>query len=345
MIDLALVGFGLAGRVFHAPIISAVPGLRLRAILQRSGNDAATFYPRAEIVRSMDELLAIEEIKLVVIATPNTSHYSLARQCLLAGRDVVIDKPFTTTYAEAAELVELARRQRRLLTVYQNLRWNGDFRTIRQLVASGRLGRIALYEAHFDRHRLQMRPGAWRERAEPGAGVFFDLGVHLIDQAIVLFGLPEAIMADIRSERSGAAVDDAFDVVLYYPKMRAVLRASMIALAPDLRYILRGEQGAFVKYGIDPQAQALERGEIPDDSWGREAVGQWGKFYAADGDATIVQTLPTMPGDYRLFYSNVRDAVLGKAAIDVTHEQMLNVMKALELARASSRKQCRLAWH
>jgi scyllo-inositol 2-dehydrogenase (NADP+) len=344
MIDLALVGFGLAGRVFHAPIISAVPGLRLRAILQRRGNDAATLYPRAEIVRSMDELLAIEEIKLVVIATPNTSHYSLARQCLLAGRDVVIDKPFTTTYAEAEELVELARRQGRLLTVYQNLRWNGDFRTIRQLVESGRLGRIALYEAHFDRHRLQMRSGAWRERAEPGAGVFFDLGVHLIDQAMVLFGLPEAITADIRSERSGAVVDDAFDVVLHYPKMRALLRASMIALAPDLRYILRGEQGAFVKYGIDPQAQALERGEAPNDSWGKEVVEKWGTFYAADGDATIVETVPTMPGDYRLLYSNVRDAVLGKAAIDVTHEQMLNVMKALELARESSRKQCRLAW-
>jgi scyllo-inositol 2-dehydrogenase (NADP+) len=345
MIDLALVGFGLAGRVFHAPIISAVPGLRLRAILQRRGNDAATLYPRAEIVGSMDELLAIEEIKLVVIATPNISHYSLSRQCLLAGRDVVIDKPFTTTYAEAEELVELARRQGRLLTVYQNLRWNGDFRTIRQLVASGRLGRIALYEAHFDRHRLQMRSGAWRERAEPGAGVFFDLGVHLIDQAMVLFGLPEAIMADIRSERKGAVADDAFDVVLHYPRMRALLRASMIALAPDLRYILRGEQGAFVKYGIDPQAQALERGEAAGEGWGKEAVEKWGTFYAADGDATIVQPIPTMPGDYRLFYSNVRDALLGKAAIDVTHEQMLNVMKALELAQESSRKQCRLAWH
>jgi len=345
MIDFALVGFGLAGRVFHAPIISAVPGLRLRAILQRSGNDAARLYPTARIVRSMDELLAIEEIKLVVIATPNTSHYSLARQCLLAGRDVVVDKPFTTTYAEAVELIELARRCGRLLTVYQNLRWNGDFRTIRALVESGRLGRIALYEAHFDRHRLQMRPGAWREKAEPGAGVFFDLGVHLIDQALVLFGLPEAIMADIRSERSGAVVDDAFDVVLHYPNMRALLRASMIAPGPDLRYILRGEQGAFVKYGIDPQAQALERGEAPDDVWGREAVDKWGTFYVADGSATNVETVPTVPGDYRLFYSNVRDAVLGKAAIDVTHEQMLNVMKALELARESSCKLYRLAWH
>ena len=160
-IDIGLVGFGFAGRVFHAPIISAVAGLRLRAIVQRTGDDAASLYPHAQVVRSIDELLAIEEIKLVVIATPNTSHYPLARQCLLAGRDVVVDKPFTTSYAEAVELVDLAKQRGRLLTVYQNLRSNGDFRTIRQLVGSGRLGRIVLYESHFDRYRLQMRPGGY----------------------------------------------------------------------------------------------------------------------------------------------------------------------------------------
>src|SRR5262249_26724096 len=151
-----------------------------------------------QIVRSMDELLAMDEIQLIVIATPNVSHYPLAKQCLLAGRGVVVDKPFTTTYAEAAELGGLAKQHGRQLTVYQNLRCNGDFRTIRRLVESGCLGRIVLYEAHFDRYRLQIRPDAWRERAEPGSGVFFDLGVHLIDQALVLFGLPEAITADIR---------------------------------------------------------------------------------------------------------------------------------------------------
>jgi scyllo-inositol 2-dehydrogenase (NADP+) len=345
MIEVALVGFGFAGRVFHAPIISAVPGLRLRAILQRSGDDAASLYPKAQLVKSMDELLRIDEIRLVVIATPNISHYPLARQCLLAGRDVVVDKPFTTTYAEAADLVDLAKQRGRLLTVYQNLRSNGDFRTIRQLVESGRLGRIALYEAHFDRYRLHMRPGAWRERAEPGSGVFFDLGVHLIDQAMVLFGVPEAITADIRIERNGAVVDDAFDVVLHYPRTRAVLRASMIALAPDLRYILRGEEGAFVKYGIDPQEEALRRGDVlSDESWGKEAPEKWGVLYTPDGNAMAAETISTIPGDYRLFYSNVRDAVLGKAAIDVTHEQMLSVMRALELGQESSRNHCMLEW-
>ena len=337
MINVGLVGFGFAGRVFHAPIISAVPGLELRAILQRSGNEAARCYPKARIVKSMDELLAMDEIKLVVIATPNVSHYPLAKQCLLAGRDVVVDKPFTTTYREAADLVDLAKQRGQMLTVYQNLRSNGDFRTIRRLVESGRLGRIVLYEAHFDRYRLQMRPGAWRERAEPGSGVFFDLGVHLIDQALVLFGRPEAITADIRAERDGAVVDDAFDVTMYYPRTRVMLRASMIALAPDLRYLVRGENGAFVKSGIDPQEEALKRGDVPrDDTWGREPGEKWGILYTPEGNSLRTEAIGTIPGDYRLFYANVRDAILGNTPIDVTQEQMLDVMDALESAQESS---------
>jgi predicted dehydrogenase len=345
MIDVGLVGFGFAGRVFHAPVISAVPGLRLRAIVQRSGNEAGAAYPQAQILKSVDELLAIDDIRLVVIATPNTSHFSLTKQCLLTGRDLVVDKPFTTTLSEAMELVELARQRGRLLTVYQNLRFNGDFRTIRGLVESGRFSRIALYESHFDRYRLQLRPGAWREKTEPGSGVFFDLGVHLIDQAMVLFGVPEALTADIRIERDGAAVDDAFDVVLHYAKTRAICRASVIAIAPDLRFIVRGERAAFVKYGIDPQEEALRRGELPrDETWGREAESKWGTLYSASGDTIAAENVPTLPGDYRLFYANVRDAILGKASPEVTHEQMLNVMFALELAHESSRRRCTLEW-
>jgi len=345
MIDVGLAGFGFAGRVFHAPIISAVPGLRLRAILQRSGGDAAQLYPEAHLVKSMDELLSIESIKLVVIATPNTSHHPLARQCLLAGRDVLVDKPFTLTYAEATDLTELAKQNRRLLTVYQNRRCDGSFRTIRQLMNSGRFGRIVLYEVHFDRYRLEMRQEAWREKAQLGSGVFFDLGVHLIDEVMVLFGVPEAITADIRIERSEAVVDDAFDVTLHYPGMRAVLRSSMIAIAPDLRYVIRGEQGAFVKYGIDTQEDALKRGEVPrDDTWGREPQEKWGTFYSSRNGIVSEARIPTLPGDYRLFYTNLRDALLEEAPIDVTNEQMLNVMQALELARESSRKRCTVEW-
>lgn len=344
-IDVGLVGFGFAGRVFHAPIIAAVPGLRLRAIVQRSGDTAASLYPQATVVGSIEELLKIEDLRLVVIATPNTSHYGLAKQCLLAGKEVVVDKPFVTTYQQALELVELAKQHRRLLTVFQNRRCDGDFRTIRKLLEEQRLGRVALYESHFDRYRLQTHPGAWREKAEPGSGVFFDLGPHLIDQALALFGRPAAITADIRIERDGAVIDDAFDILLHYPKMRALLRASMIAIAPEPRFLIRGEKAAFVKTGLDPQEEALKLGETPrDETWGREAREKWGTLYASDNEAVSAETIQTLPGDYRLFYANVRDAVLGEATIDVTHEQMLDVMYGLELGVESSRKQCTLEW-
>ncbi|SRR5579884_4162466 len=341
MIHIGLVGFGFAGRVFHAPIISAVPGLELRAIVQRRGDDAARCYPSATPVRSAEELLAIPEIQLVVVATPNTSHYALAKQCLLAGKDVVIDKPFTTTYREAKELVDLARQCGRLLTVYQNRRFDGDFRTLSKLLAENRLGRIVLFESHFDRYRLELRPDAWRERPEPGSGIFFDLGVHLLDQALLLFGAPEAITADIRIEREGSRVDDAFDVLLHYPRMRALLRSSMIALAPDLRFLVRGEKAAYVKYGIDPQEDALKRGEVPKDgSWGEESQEFWGILQSASGK----ESLKTEPGDYRLFYENVRDAILGKSKPAVTQDQMLAVMRAVELARRSSEERRTLEW-
>ncbi|HET8826094.1 MAG TPA: oxidoreductase [Terriglobales bacterium] len=341
MINVGIVGFGFAARVFHAPIISAVPGLKLRAIVQRKGDDASRIYPSATQVRSVEELLAIPEMQLVVVATPNTSHYALAKQCLLAGKDVVIDKPFTPTYAEAKELVEIARQHRRLLTVYQNRRFDGDFRTISNLLAKNRLGRVVLFESHFDRYRLELRPDAWRERPEAGSGIFFDLGVHLLDQALLLFDTPEAITADIRIERAGGRVDDAFDVLLHYPRMRALLRASMIALAPDLRFLVRGEKAAYVKHGIDPQEEVLKRGEAPGgDSWGREKQENWGVLQSLDG----AERVETEAGDYRLFYENVRDSILGKERIAVNHDQMLNVMRGVEVSRKSSEERRTVMW-
>ncbi|HZR29939.1 MAG TPA: oxidoreductase [Terriglobales bacterium] len=345
-IPVGLIGFGVAGRVFHAPTISAVPGLRLAAILQRSRGDAAAQYPNALVVSSLEDLLAIDEIKLVIIATSNTSHFDLARQCLLAGRDVVVDKPFTTSYQEAYELVRISRERGRLLTVFQNARWHGDFQTVRKLVNAGTLGRLVFYEAHFDRFRPQLRPGAWRERDEPGSGVFFDLGPHLIDQAMVLFGTPEAITATIRIERDNAVVDDAFYIALHYKSLRVELRATMLAgSAPGLAFALHGTLGSYVKYGREVQEEALRRGELPiGDTWGREPEEKWGSLYIERDSKVVVQPVPTETGDYRRYYENVRDAILGRANLDVTGEQALNVMRALELARESSRKQCTLVW-
>jgi scyllo-inositol 2-dehydrogenase (NADP+) len=345
MIDVGLVGFGFAGRTFHVPVLGAVPGLRLSAIVQRTGSDASAICPDARIVRSLPELLAIKNIQLVVVATPNASHYKIARECLLSGRDVIIDKPFAATWDEANELTQAAKTEGRLLSIYQNRRWDGDFLTVRQLVASGTLGRLVLYESHFDRYRPQVRPNAWRERNEPGSGLLVDLGAHLIDQALVLFGPPESVGAEIRRERDAAVVDDAFDVTLHYPSHRALLGAGMLACAPGPRFLLHGLRGSYVKYGLDPQEEALKRGERPVGvSWGAEPESAWGILSTAEDGGVKSQATPTQPGDYRRYYENVRDAMLGQATLAVAPEQALDVLKIIDLARESSRRGCALPW-
>jgi scyllo-inositol 2-dehydrogenase (NADP+) len=346
MIEVGLIGFGLAGRAFHAPVIRAVPGLHLAAILQRSGNEAAEKYPDVRIVRTLDELLAIQEIRLIVIATPNETHYLFTRQCLEAGRDVVVDKPFTTTLAEAASLVQIAKSAGRLLTVYQNRRYDGDFQAIRQLVKAGTLGRIVRFETSYDRYRPQLKPGAWRETQRPGSGILFDIAPHLIDHALVLLGLPEAVTADVRIEREGAVADDAFDIMLHYPKdLRASLRSSILAAAPRPRFVLLGTGGSFVKQSFDPQENNLRHGvTLPETAWGAEPEENWGALTVPFGDTFTRQRIPSAACDYRDFYANVRDAILGTALPAVTPEYALDVMRMLELARRSSEQRRTIPW-
>ena len=346
MIEVGLVGFGLAGRAFHAPVIRAVPGLHLAAIVQRSGTEAAEKYPDVRIVRSLEELLSMAEIRLVVIATPNETHYPFARQCLAEGRDVVVDKPFTTTLKEAVSLVQFAKDANRLLTVYQNRRYDGDFQAIRQQVEAGTLGRIVRFETSYDRFRPQLKPGAWRETRRPGSGILFDIAPHLIDHALVLFGLPEAVTADVRIERENAAADDAFDITLHYSNgVRAVLRSSILAAAPRPRFVLFGTQGSFVKQTFDPQEMNLRRGYTPaDKAWGSEPETNWGVLTVPSGDSFEQRRIPSANCDYRDYYANVRDAILGRAPLAVTPEYALNVMHLLELARESSQKRCTIPW-
>jgi len=347
MIDVGLIGFGVAGRFFHAPVIHAVSGLRLAAVLQRSGTAAAESYPEAKVVRSMEELLAIRTIELIVIATPNDTHFAYARQALEAGRDVVVDKPFTTTLEEAETLVALAEKLGRLITVYQDRRWDGTFQTVRQIVASGELGRLVRYECYYDRYRPQLRPGAWREQPGPGSGILFDLGPHLIDQALFLFGPPEFVEADVRTERDHCLTDDAFDILLHYPNgFRAVLHATMLALIPRPHYVLLGTKGCFVKRGMDPQEALLRAGHAPGGAnWGVDPEENWGTLTRMDdGGVTTERRVPTLRGDYRGFYENVRDAILGRATLAVTPQHAVNVMRLLVLTAESSRAKSALPW-
>jgi scyllo-inositol 2-dehydrogenase (NADP+) len=331
MLNVGIVGFGFATKVFHAPVIRAVDGLRLTTIVQRSGaGDAA--YADVEFVRSVDELLK-RPIDVVVIATPNTSHHPLAKQSLQAGRHVVVDKPFTVTLAEAEELVRLGKDTRRVLSVYQERRYTGDCVTVQQVVSEGLVGRVVWFEHHFDRFRPELKRGAWREQPIPGAGVWYDLGPHLLDYALLLFGVPQAIGADIRIERDGAVVDDAFDVTLHYPRMRAVLKASMLAAGSAPTFWVRGTAGSFIKYGQDPQEGALKAGQTPDaPNWDLESPETFGRLTTAEGTRAV----PTIPSTFTRYYENIRDVILGKAPLAVTPEQALQVMRGLELALRSS---------
>jgi len=294
----------------------------------------------------VEELLAIPSIRLVAISTPNDSHFAYVKACLGAERDVVVDKPFTTTLAEAKELAQLARKRGRLLTVYQERRLDGDFATLKKLIADGELGRLVHCEETFDRCRAQVRD-SWKEKVGPGCGVFWDLAPHLIDHALVLFGEPKALLADLRLERDAARNVDAFDVTFYYADgFRAVMSSTTLAPVARPHFRVRGTRGEFIKQGLDPQEALLRAGQpMGGESWGSEKPEEWGTLSAIVGDKTIEdRKVPSERGDYRAFYENVRDVMLGKGKPLVTLEQALRVMYALELSEASSAERRVLPW-
>ncbi len=347
MVRVGLIGFGLAGQAFHAPVIRGVPGMELACILERRGSRAQEKYPRVKVARNLDELLSDSTIQLCVIATPNDSHFELARACLLAGRDVVVDKPFAPNLAESQQLVQLAAQRRCLITVYQDRRWDGDFQTVQKLIASGALGTITEYECRYDRFRLEPKANAWRERAgQPGAGVLFDLGPHVIDQALVLFGEPISITASAFCQRETSQVDDAFDVCLEYPRLRAMARARIIAFQPGPHFLIHGTKGSFVKYGMDPQEPRLRGENVPDGldwgaDWGEEPEENWGTLSLVGKPSERIRT---ERGDYRGFYANVHDAIEKKSPLAVTPEQALRTMRAVMLAHKSSGERRTVKW-
>jgi len=345
MVDCGLIGFGLGGRAFHAPFLAAVPGLRLAAVLQRTGDDAAKIYPGTKIVRTLEELLAIPTIQLIAISTPNHTHAPLAKACMEAGKDVVVDKPFATTVAEARELIAVAKKTGRFLSAYQNRRLDGDFRTVQKLVADGDLGRLLKFEETFDRCRPAIRD-SWKERTGPGTGVFYDLGPHLIDHALTLLGVPEAICGDIRAERENARNDDAFDLTFYYPNgLRAYLSSGTLISIPRPHYRVLGTKGMYTHQNLDPQEAQLRADQpVGGESWGLEPEEEWGTLAEFDAKSVTRRKVETLRGDYRDFYANVRDVILGKAKPIVTLEQALHVMYALELSVESSEKRQVLPW-
>lgn len=328
---VALVGYGLAGRVFHAPLIAATPGLLLHTVVSSDAAKVHADHPDSRVIASPQMAFDDPAIDLVVIASPNATHAPLAIAALRAGRHVVVDKPFAIDLGEAKQVADVARASDRLLTVFHNRRWDADFLAMQSLLAEGTLGDIAEVHSHFDRFRPVV-PDRWRERRGPGAGLWLDLGPHLVDQALQLFGRPEAVQADIAIQRAGAEVDDWFHVALRYPRLRVMLHAGALVPGAGLRFAVHGTRGSWFKYGLDPQEAALRDGAVPGgDDWGVDPSP--GRLLRVEADGTIVEgASPAPAGNYRAFYAGVRDAIRGDATPPVTLDAALDVMRVLQAA-------------
>jgi len=330
-IRVALVGFGYAGRVFHAPLITATAGLALRVLGTRH-SAAETGYPDALAVPDPLAAARHPEADLVVIATPNQTHAALAEAALRAGKHVVVDKPFTVTLAEARSLAALAAETGRVLSVFQNRRWDSDFLGVRAAIADGTLGDVVELRSEMSRYRPEVRD-RWRERAGPGSGVWYDLGPHLVDQALLLFGAPAIVSADLRIQRRGGTAVDWFHVLLGYGRTRVILSSSMLAASPALRFLVRGTEASLTRQRWDPQEEQLVRGVRPGSpGWG------------ADGDPLAIQRgqpaetrqVRAPPGNYPAYYAALREAIAGGGEPPVTAAQGCAVMAVLEAGERSA---------
>jgi scyllo-inositol 2-dehydrogenase (NADP+) len=334
---VGIVGYGLAGAVFHAPLVAATPGLRVAAVVTRNPERrerAERDHPGVHVVAEASEMLG--EVDVAVVATPNREHVPVARAALNAGVDVVVDKPLAVTASEGRELVEEARRADRVLTVFQNRRWDGDFLTIRRLIEQGALGQVVRLESRFERWRPKIASGAWRESGDrrEGGGLLLDLGSHLVDQAVVLFGRPRSVYAEVERRREGAPVDDDVFVALEHDGgVRSHLWASVLAAAPASRFRVLGLEAGYVKDGLDPQEQALRDGARPGDpGWGREPEERWGRLVAGDSE----QPIETERGAYEAFYSGVVSALRGEGPAPVDPMDAVAVLEVLEAAARSA---------
>jgi len=333
-IGVGLAAFGMSGRVFHAPLLKNNPHFQIRRVMERTKNEAIKFLSGIPVSRSFEELLSDPSVQVILVNTPDSSHYDLAKKSLEAGKHVVVEKPFTQTSAQAEELIALAGRVRRVLTVFQNRRWDGDFLTIQKVLREGVLGRLVDYEAHWDRYRNFIQEGTWKERIDSGAGLLQNLGPHLIDQALLLFGLPEAVTAHLRVVRTGGSVSDWYQLRLHYPNVGVALSSSYLAREASPRFVLHGTLGSFVKHGIDPQEQALAAGGVLGlAGCGAETEAAWGML-TAEGTSEK-RKVETLPGNYMAFYDNLYDCIARGGEMAVKPEEAANVIRIIEAAQKS----------
>lgn len=339
-IRVGLIGYGYASKTFHAPLIAGTPGMALAAVSSSDATKVHADWPSVPVVSEPKHLFNDPNIDLIVIPTPNDTHFPLAKAALEAGKHVIVDKPFTVTLSQARELDALAKSFGRVLSVFHNRRWDSDFLTVKALLNEGTLGEILFFESHFDRFRPQVR-NRWREQAGPGSGIWYDLAPHLLDQAVNLFGLPVSMTVDLAQLRPGAQTTDYFHAVLSYPQRRIVLHGTMVAAAESARYILHGTRGSFVKFGLDPQEERLKNGErLPQEDWGYDMRD--GVVTRVEGEERVEETLLTIPGNYPAYYAAIRDVLNGTGDNPVPASQAIQIMELIELGIESAKHRATL---
>lgn len=339
-INTALCSFGMSGLVFHSPFLTVNPHFNFYAVLERTKNIAAEKYPEVKTYRTLEAMLADDLVELVIVNTPNYTHYEYAKKALEAGKHVVVEKPFTVHFEEAQELIEIAKRKNKVLSVYQNRRYDSDYKTIKKVLSQNLLGELVEAEMHFDRFRQELSAKKHKEIAGPGAGVLYDLGAHLIDQALQLFGSPEKIFADIRIIRPTSQVDDYFELLLYYPKLRVRLKASYLVREALPGYILHGLKGSFIKHKTDVQEKMLQEGIIPSGKdWGTEPETEKGLLHTEVDGKVIREYIASKQGNYNDYYNALYESIRFHKPLPVTPEEGAQVVKIIETAFESSKKE------
>lgn len=329
MLNVAIIGFGLSGRYLQAPFFKANPNFNLKTIV--TSQDAKSIFPNVAIAQNLEQVLADETIDLVSICSPNATHFEYAKRTLLAGKHVLVEKPFTATVAEAEELMALSQKQGKILSVFQNRRFDSDFLTVQSVIKSGFLGKIINFEIHFNRYKPILNPKKWKEMVAPASGIIYDLGSHIIDQAVALFGTPQNVWGQTFTQREHSEIDDAFDIKLDYGDLKVSLRSSLLVREDSPRYIIHGTKGSFVKHGIDVQEDHLKAGILPTDAhFGIEPATNSGILSTEMNGISFRGNVETMKGNWALLFQNLHDAIVNDKELFIKPEEVLEQIRIIE---------------
>ncbi len=335
-IQVGILGYGLSGKVFHAPLLDVLDDYQIKKVMTSRTEEVKRDLPGAEAVRAIEDITGDPDIDLVIVTTPSGMHYESAMKCLLAGKHTVVEKPMTATSAEAEELRRTAEDKGVLLSVYHNRRWDNDFLTIQKLIRDGALQDIHTYQVNYDLYNPVVQE-KWREKNGPATGTLYDLGSHIIDQTLLLFGMPESVTAHVMKQRDNSETVDNFLAALHYGKLQVILQSGSMNAASGPRYQIHGRNASFIKYGMDGQEDALSAGKKPvDESWGADDPDNFGELTTAADEKRHTETIPSENGSYLTYYKLLADSILNGKPLPVTAKEGIDVIRVIEAAMKSS---------